>query len=104
MSQKRPSTEHSNDTSEFHRAQSSEARKAKTLAELLIQISGFTGIALRRLRNLEWGFSLRFRLALALEIELHGSADEIFQSRLIDLVTFVDVDGAPDIPFKTRVE
>src|SRR2546428_8109738 len=38
------------------------------------------------------------RLALALEIERHCSADEILQGRLIDLVAFVDVDGAPDIP------
>src|ERR1700694_1659801 len=38
------------------------------------------------------------RLALALKIERHFSADEILQGRLIDLVAFVDVDGAPDIP------
>jgi len=44
------------------------------------------------------------RLALALEIERHRSADEILQGRLIDLVAFVDVDGAPDIPFEARVE
>src|SRR5580692_13117628 len=44
------------------------------------------------------------RLALALEIERHCSADEILQGRLIDLVGFVDVDGAPDIPVKAGVE
>ena len=44
------------------------------------------------------------RLALALEIERHGSADEILQGRLIDLVAFVDVDGAPDIPLEAGVE
>ena len=44
------------------------------------------------------------RLALALEIERHCSADEILQSRLIDLVAFVDVDGAPDIPVEAGVE
>jgi hypothetical protein len=44
------------------------------------------------------------RLALALEIERHGSADEILQGRLIDLVAFVDVDGAPDIPVEAGVE
>jgi hypothetical protein len=38
------------------------------------------------------------------EIERHGSADEIFQGRLIDLVAFVDVDGAPDIPLEAGVE
>jgi hypothetical protein len=43
-------------------------------------------------------------LALALEIERHGSADEILQGHLIDLVAFVDVDGAPDIPLKAGVE
>ena len=44
------------------------------------------------------------RLALVLEIERHGSSDESLQSFLIDLVTFVDVDGAPDIPVEARVE
>src|SRR5881296_174491 len=44
------------------------------------------------------------RLALVLEIERHCSADEILQGRLIDLVAFVDVDGAPDIPFEAGVE
>ena len=47
---------------------------------------------------------LGLRLALALEIERHGSADEILQSRLIELVVFVDVDGAPDIPVEAGVE
>ncbi len=44
------------------------------------------------------------RLALALEIERHRSADEILQGRLIDLVAFVDVDGAPQIPVEAGVE
>jgi hypothetical protein len=44
------------------------------------------------------------RLALALEIEGHCSADEILQGRLIDLVAFVDVDGAPGIPVEAGVE
>jgi hypothetical protein len=44
------------------------------------------------------------RFALALEIERHRSADEILQGRLIDLVAFVDVDGAPDIPVEAGVE
>ena len=44
------------------------------------------------------------RLALALEIERHCSADEILQGRLIDLVAFVDVDGAPRIPVEAGVE
>src|SRR5262249_34535067 len=43
-------------------------------------------------------------LALALEIERHCSADEILQGHLIDLVAFVDVDGAPDIPLEAGVE
>jgi hypothetical protein len=38
------------------------------------------------------------------EIERHGSADEVLQGRLIDLVAFVDVDGAPDIPLEAGVE
>src|SRR5438874_6110444 len=41
------------------------------------------------------------RLALALEIERHCSADEILQGRLIDLVPFVDVDGAPALVLAT---
>jgi hypothetical protein len=44
------------------------------------------------------------RLALALEIERHCSPDEILQRRLIDLVAFVNVDGAPDIPVEAGVE
>ena len=44
------------------------------------------------------------RFALALQIESHRSADEILQSRLIDLVPFVDVDGASDIPLETGVK
>jgi hypothetical protein len=44
------------------------------------------------------------RLALALEIERHCSADEILQGRLIDLFALVDVDGAPDIPVEAGVE
>jgi len=43
-------------------------------------------------------------LALALEIERHRSTDEILQSRLIDLVAFVDVDGAPHVSFEAGVE
>ena len=52
----------------------------------------------------QWPVGPRLRLALALEIERHGSADEILQGRLIDLVAFVDVDGAPDIPVEAGVE
>jgi hypothetical protein len=48
--------------------------------------------------------SPRLRLALAHEIERHCSADEILQGRLIDLLAFVDVDGAPDVPVEAGVE
>ena|SRR5262252_6873898 len=41
---------------------------------------------------------------LALEIERHCSPDQVLQGSLIDLVAFVDVDGAPDIPFEAGVE
>ena len=47
---------------------------------------------------------LRLGLTFALEIERHGSADEVLQGRLIDLVAFVDVDGPPDIPAEAGVE
>ena len=40
----------------------------------------------------------------ALKIERHCSEDEILQGRLIELVAFVDVDGAPDIPVEAGVE
>jgi hypothetical protein len=43
------------------------------------------------------------RLALALEIQRHCSAEEILQGRLLDLVTLMDVDGAPDIPVEAGV-
>src|SRR5689334_17647307 len=41
---------------------------------------------------------------LALEVERHGRADQIPQGRLIDLFTFADVDGAPDVPVEAGVE
>ena len=44
------------------------------------------------------------RLALVLEIERHRSADQVLQSPLIDLVAFVNVDGAPDISVQAGVE
>ena len=50
------------------------------------------------------GLWLGLLLALALEVERHCSADEILQGRLIDLVAFADVDGAPDIPVEAGVE
>ncbi|GAC1365133.1 MAG: hypothetical protein NVSMB3_13690 [Acidobacteriaceae bacterium] len=40
----------------------------------------------------------------ALEVEGHGSADEIPQSRLIHRVVRVDVQGAPDVPVEAGVE
>jgi|SRR6516162_5942444 hypothetical protein len=46
---------------------------------------------------------LGFAFILALEIERHGSADEILQGRLIDPVPFVDVDGALEaLPSRRR--
>src|SRR5581483_1152182 len=50
------------------------------------------------------GLRLGLGLVLALKIERHGSADKILQGRLIDLVAFVDIDGAPDIPLEAGVE
>ena len=41
---------------------------------------------------------------LELEIERHCSANEILQGRLIDLLAFPDVDGAPDVPLEAGVE
>src|SRR5579859_1452908 len=39
-----------------------------------------------------------------MEIEGHCSADEIFQGRLIDSFTFMDIDGASDISLEAGVE
>ena len=39
-----------------------------------------------------------------LEIERHCSPDEILQGGLIELVAFVDVDGAPHIPVQACIE
>ena len=50
------------------------------------------------------GGSPGLRLALALEIKRHCCADEILQYRLIDLVAFVDVDGAPNISVEAGIE
>ena len=50
------------------------------------------------------GLRLALWLALALEIERDCSAYEILEGRLIELVAFVDVDGAPDIPVEAGVE
>lgn len=44
------------------------------------------------------------RIAFALEIERHCSANEILQRHLIDLVPFMDVDGTPDIPVEAGIE
>jgi hypothetical protein len=44
------------------------------------------------------------RLAFAFEIECHGCADKVLQSRLINLLAFVDIDGAPDISVKAGIE
>jgi len=48
--------------------------------------------------------ALGLRFALALKIERHGSTDEVLQSRFIDLLALVDVDGAPDIPVEAEVQ
>jgi hypothetical protein len=44
------------------------------------------------------------RLALEMEIERHWRVGKILQGRRIDLVAFVDVDGASDIPGEAGVE
>src|SRR5262245_49895810 len=48
--------------------------------------------------------SPRLRLVLTLEVEHHRGADEILQGLLVDLLAFMDVDGAPDIPLEAGVE
>jgi hypothetical protein len=44
------------------------------------------------------------RFTLEPDIKLHRSADKILQSRLIDVLAFVDVNGAPEISFEAGVE
>jgi len=44
-----------------------------------------------------------FGLLLPLRLSATAPADEILQGRPIDLVTFVDVDGAPDIPVELEL-
>ena len=68
--------------------------------KLLGPLAGPSGLRL----GLRLRLRLGLRLALALEIERHCRADEILQRRLINLVAFVDVDGAPDIPLEAGVE
>src|SRR5215813_5632907 len=50
------------------------------------------------------GGSPGLRPVFALKIERHCGADEILQCRLIDLVTFIDVDGAPHIPIEAGIK
>ena len=63
-----------------------------------------TGPFAARSPGLRLGFRLGLRLIFAHEIERHCSADEILQGRCIDLVAFVDVDGAPHIAVEAGVE
>jgi len=49
------------------------------------------------------GLRLGLLVCFALEIERHCGADKILQGRLFDLVAFVDVDDAPDIPSRPEL-
>jgi hypothetical protein len=46
-------------------------------------------------------FGFRLRLVLAGKVQRDGFPDESFQSIGVDLLVFMDVDGAPDVSFKT---
>src|SRR5215813_14935224 len=48
--------------------------------------------------------SPRLRLVLPLEIQHHRGANEVLEGLLVDLLAFMDVDGAPDIPLEAGVE
>ena len=50
------------------------------------------------------GVGLRLRPVFAFQIERYCRANEFLQGGLIDLVAFVNVDSAPDIPREARVE
>jgi hypothetical protein len=43
-------------------------------------------------------------LLLPMRFECHCRADEILQGRLLNLVAFLDVDGAPGVPVEAGVE
>ena len=47
---------------------------------------------------------LRLWLGFAVQIERYCSANQVLQRSLIDLLAFVDVDGAPYIPVEAGVE
>ncbi len=75
--------------------------------ELRTQVGGAEQSASGPSETLAGPFAARspgLRLALGGKIERHRRADEILQSRLMDFVAFMDIDGPPDIPVETRVE
>jgi hypothetical protein len=43
-------------------------------------------------------------LRVARSVQRHSGADESLERLLVDLVAFVKVDRAPDVPVETRVE
>jgi hypothetical protein len=57
-----------------------------------------------RSAGLEFRPGFRLLHPLARQIECHGGADEVLHSCLIDLLAFVDVDGAPYITLKAGVK
>lgn len=48
--------------------------------------------------------SPRFQLALEMKIEGHSLADETLQRCFVDLLAFVNIDGAPDVPAEAGVK
>jgi len=60
-------------------------------------------LAIRSL-GFRFGLWLGRWLGFALNVEYDGGADKILQRGLIDLVAFVDIDGAPDISIQAGVE
>src|SRR5689334_3365438 len=58
---------------------------------------------LRDSREILFGLRLGFRLrfVLAGKVQRDGFADESFQRAGVNLLAFVNVDGAPDVSFKT---
>jgi hypothetical protein len=46
----------------------------------------------------------RRRLALLIDVERHGGAEQGRQRRGVDPVAFAEVDGAPEVPAEARVE
>src|SRR5207302_6443233 len=73
-------------------------------AKFLENLFRFRNLLCAGLQSLVCGFSLGLGFVLGLEIQRDRSANQILQGGLIDLVAFVDIDGALHISLEAGVE